>query len=181
MPPLSTEPALIRLGVSVLVSVLVPVNVSTPFRPIVPVLFNANSPEEPEALIVPPAVVTVNKRSTFAPPPVYSNVPPLSTRFAALLLAAPMSLAEPPLASALTLNAPPFEGRDAGVAVGTAGQRERAAAALAQAAAAADDVSGAVRDRYKVKALLLIVAFVGVMMPLSVTFPVPPAVSSISE
>ena len=78
-----------------------------PGLPIEPVLVRANAPV-PEASIVPPAAVTENKRSMLAAAPVYCSVPLSSTRFVALLLEAPMSLAEPPLASVPTVTMPPL-------------------------------------------------------------------------
>ena len=57
--------------------------------------------------IAPPLAVTVKLRSVDAPTPVYCKVPPSSTRFAAMLVEAPMALVRPPFSISATLSTPP--------------------------------------------------------------------------
>ena len=71
-----------------------------------PVLVKVSA-TEPEASMVPPAVVPRVKRwSLLAAPPVYWSVPPLRTRLAAALVEAPRLLLLPPFASTLVERMP---------------------------------------------------------------------------
>ena len=61
----------------------------------------------PDASIVPPLLVMVNKRSVLTAAPVYLSMPPSNTRLAASLVEAPMLLLVPPAASVATDKVPP--------------------------------------------------------------------------
>ena len=106
VPFLRTLPPPSSPAARLLVSPVLPDKVRVPLTVIGAGLFKVNGPE-PSTAIEPPLVPTVNRRLMLATPPVYCNVPPLKTKFAAALLAAPMSLARPPFASAPTTVVPP--------------------------------------------------------------------------
>ena len=59
-------------------------------------LVNVSAPV-PDESIVPPLLVSVNRRSVLTAAPVYFNVPPSNTKFAATWVEAPILLVLPPL------------------------------------------------------------------------------------
>ena len=61
----------------------------------------------PEASIVPPLFVSVNKRFVLVAAPLYLKVPPSSTKLAAAFVDCPILLAVPPFANEDTLKTPP--------------------------------------------------------------------------
>src|SRR5262245_20621763 len=91
VPSLTSRPPPVSADASVLVSAVLPDNVSLPPWTTTPglVKLSAPTPPEPAGSIVPPLPRTVNRRSMLATAPVYCNVPPLNTRLDAALLDAP--------------------------------------------------------------------------------------------